>query len=35
MSGRMKEKRKAETDVTGLDDEIRLQQVEGESWTSW
>ena len=29
-----KEKRKTENDVTGLDDERGLQQVEGESWTS-
>ena len=30
-----KEKRKTKNDVTGLDDEIRLQQVEGESWRHW
>ena len=34
-NGREKEKRKTENDVTGLDDESGLQQVEGESWTSW
>ena len=34
-SGREKDKRKTENDVIGLDDERRLQQVEGESRTSW
>src|SRR6218665_1636955 len=34
-NGREKEKTKTENDVTGLDDERGLQQVEGESWTSW
>jgi len=34
-NGREKQKRKIENDVTGLDDERGLQQVEGESWTSW
>ena len=33
-NGREKEKRKTQNDVTGLDDERRLQQVEGEKWTS-
>src|SRR6218665_140779 len=28
-------KRMTENDVSGLDDERRLPQVEGESWTSW
>jgi len=34
-NGREKEKRKTENDVTRLDDERGLQQVEGEGWTSW
>jgi len=33
IEGSKKEKRKTENDVTGLDDERGLQQVEGESWT--
>jgi len=33
-NGREKEKKKTENDVIGLDDERRLQQDEGESWTS-
>src|SRR6218665_226722 len=34
-NGREKEKRKTKNDVTGLDAERGLQQVEGESWGSW
>src|SRR6218665_432532 len=34
-NGRYKEKRKTKNDVTGLDAERGLQQVEGESWGSW
>jgi len=34
-NGSQKEKRKNENDITGLDDERGVQQVEGESWTSW
>jgi len=34
-NGRENEKRKTENDVTGMDDERGLQQVEGETWTSW
>jgi len=33
--GRMEEKRKTENDVTEMDEESELQQVEGEIWTSW
>jgi len=33
--GREKDNRKTENDVIGLNDDRRLQQVEGESWTSW
>jgi len=32
---REKDKMKTENDVIGLDDERGLQQVGGESWTSW
>src|SRR6218665_2586757 len=35
IEGRMAEKKKTENDVTGLDAERGLQQVEGESWRSW
>src|SRR6218665_2480052 len=31
-NGREKDKRKTEKDVSRLDDEIRLQQIKGESW---
>src|SRR6218665_334039 len=34
-NGREKEKRKTKNDVTGLDAERGLQQVEGESWGLW
>jgi len=33
--GREKGKRKTENDVTGLNDERGLQEVEVESWISW
>jgi len=38
IKGRMEgknEKRKTENDIIRLDDDKGLQQVEGESWTSW
>ena len=34
-NGREKDKRKTKNDVTGLDAERGLQQVEVESWGSW
>jgi len=34
-NGREKGKRKTKNDVTGLDAERGLQQVEGDSWRSW
>ena len=34
-NGREKEERKTKNDVTGLDAERGLQQVEGKSWRSW
>src|SRR6218665_3510625 len=34
-NGREKEKSKTKNDVTGVDAERGLQQVEGESWGSW